>query len=299
MSSSLERVAPWILRALWLVTGVAGSAALDGAMGDGAGPTVATVAVAVGWVAGVAAMAVPAVRSLTAVRVLVPLAVPATASMWLAGADDVEAALALGASALAAIVAASAELGRAFVQASAYGAEDRHLLRPPAAYLAAAIASWLVVAAALTGGVVLMAGERWLAGIPVTAIGVGLGAWSLPRWHRLSRRWFVVVPVGLVLHDPLVLAETLMLRRTDVRGLQLAPAGTEAADLTGPAGGHAIEITTHAPVTVVYAGTPERPGGRAIHLTGCLIAPSRPGRALIAAERRAAPRRAGPRGASS
>lgn len=287
MSSNLERLAPWVLRVLWLLTGVAGSAALDGATGDGTGPTVAAVALAVAWVAGVAAMAVPAVRSLTAVRVLVPLSVPATASMWLAGADDVDAALALGAAALASVVAASAELGRAFVQASAYGAEDRHLLRPPAAYLAAAVVSWLLVAATLTGGVVLVAGEHWVPGIPLTVAGIVLGAWSLPRWHRLSRRWFVVVPVGLVVHDPLVLAETLMLRRSDVRTLQLAPAGTEAADLTGPAGGHAIEITTHGPVTAVYAGTPDRPGGRAIHLTGCLIAPTRPGRALVAAERRA------------
>jgi hypothetical protein len=289
VSSKVERLAPWVLRLVWLLAGLAGSAALEGAVGDGgagAGTVVARIALATGWVAGVAAMAVPAVRSLTAVRVIVPLAVPAVAVMWISGADDVDAAIALGAAAVAAVVACSAELGRAFVQASAYGAEDRHLLRPPAAYLAAALLSWVLAAAGLTVGVTLLADERWVLGVPVTAAGIGIGAWSMPRWHRLSRRWFVVVPVGLVVHDHLVLAETLMLRRSDIRALQLARSGTDAADLTGPAGGHAIEITTTGPVTAVRAGTPDQPGGSAIHLTGCLVAPTRPGRALAAATAR-------------
>lgn len=284
MPRTVERLAPWVLRLLWLLTGLAGGAALDAALdGGGTGATVARVAAGFGWIAGVAAMTVPAVRSLTAVRALVPLAVPATATMWVSGADTVEAVLALGAAALTTVVACSAELGRSFVQASAYGAEDRHLLRPPAAYLGAALVSWLLAAAGVVVGVALLADERWAAGIPVTTLGIAVGAWSMPRWHRLTSRWFVVVPAGIVVHDQLVLAETLMLRRSDVQRLQLAPADTDAADLTGPAGGHAIEITTTGPVTAIYAGTPDQPGGRAIHLTGCLVAPTRPGRALAAA----------------
>lgn len=284
--ATVERLVPWVLRLLWLLTGLAGSAALDGALGGGTGATVARVALGAGWVAGVVAMTVPAVRSLTAVRAIVPLAVPATVAMWVGGADATDAVLALAAAAMTTVVVMSAEVGRAFVQASAYGAEDRHLLRPPAAYLAAVLLSWGLVAAALTVGVAFLADERWVVGVPLALAGVALAAWSIPRWHRLSRRWFVVVPVGLVVHDHLVLQETLMLRRVDVAGLALAPADTEAADLTGPAGGHAIEITTAAPVTAVYAGTPRQPGGRAIHLTACLVAPSRPGRALAAASRR-------------
>lgn len=283
-----ERLLPWILRALWLVTGLVGSAALDGAL-DGRGAAGATIARAVlgaTWVAGVIAMAVPAVRSLTAVRVIVPLAIPAMIAMWACGGDATDSVVALGAAALATVSAGSAELGRAFVQASAYGAEDRHLLRPPAAYLAAAIVSWTLAAAALTAGTALLADERWLAGAPVFVLGVLVGGWAVPRWHRLTRRWLVVVPVGLVVHDPLVLAETLMLRRHEIAGLALASAGTGAADLTGPAGGHAVEISTTGTTTVVLAGTPRQPGGSAIHLTACLVAPSRPGRALAAATRR-------------
>src|SRR5690606_28320749 len=124
---------------------------------------------------------VPAVRSLTAVRAIVPLAVPAVAVMWVSGADDVTAALALAAAAVTAVVACSAELGRSFVQASAYGAEDRHLLRPPAAYLAAALVSWVLAASGLTAGVTLLAGERWALGVPITVVGAGIALWSTPR----------------------------------------------------------------------------------------------------------------------
>lgn len=287
MPATAERLAPWLLRGLWLLTGLAGSAALDDALdADHTGATVARILLGLGWVAGVGAMAVPAVRSLTAVRTLVPLSIPAAIAMWVAGADAAISVPALGTALTATVVAGTAEVGRAFVQASAYGAEDRHLLRPPAAYLAAAVLSWLVVASLLTIGVALLAAERWAIGIGATAIGALLGAWSWPRWHRLSRRWLVVVPAGLVVHDHLVLAETLMLRRIQLAGLALAGADTEAADLTGPAGGHAIEIRTAEPITAVIAGTPRRPGGRAIHLTACLVAPSRPGRALAAASRR-------------
>ena len=287
VSSKVERIAPWILRLLWLLTGLTGSGALDSVVDGRGGPGIAVArsVLGLGWIAGVAAMTVPAVRSLTAVRVIVPLAVPATVAMWIAGADQIEAVLAVGSASVTTIVACSAELGRAFVQASAYGAEDRHLLRPPAAYLAAAILSWTLAAAGLTAGVALSSDERWAIGVPVAVGGIAVGAWSVPRWHRLARRWFVIVPVGLVVHDHLVLAETLMLRRSDIAAVRLAPAATEAADLTGPAGGHALEITTTGPVTAVFAGTPREPGGRAIHLTGCLVAPSRPGRALAAAAR--------------
>lgn len=287
VSDTVERLLPWLLRLLWLATGLAGSAALDGALdGDGTGASAVRVVLGLGWVGGVAAMMIPAVRSLTALRTLVPLAVPAAVAMWIGGADDVDAVLAMATAVVTTVVACSAEIGRAFVQASAYGAEERHVLRPPAAYLGAAIASWVLAATGLTIGLSLVAANRWAVGVPVAVAGAALFAWSIPRWHRLSRRWLVVVPIGVVVHDPLVLAETIMLRRHEIAGMTLAPADTEAADLTGPAGGHAIEISTSGPITVVYAGTPRRPGGQPIHLTACLVAPSRPGRVLAAARRR-------------
>ena len=67
------------------------------------------------------------------------------------------------------------------------------------------------------------------------------------------------------------------------------PATTEAADLTGPASGHAIEVLTHESVTAILAATPAAPRGTVIHLTGCLVSPTRPGRMLAAARERNLP----------
>jgi hypothetical protein len=141
----------------------------------------------------------------------------------------------------------------------------------------------MVTAAGAVGSVVCLASESWIAAIVILAAGGTLAVWAWPRWHRLSRRWLVVVPVGLVIHDPLVLAETVMLRRQEIAALHLAPADSGAADLSGPAPGHAIEIVTTESVTAIYAGTPNKPGGTAIHLNACLVTPTRPGQVLRSA----------------
>jgi hypothetical protein len=80
-----------------------------------------------------------------------------------------------------------------------------------------------------------------------------------------------------------------MLRRSEIAALHLAPADTTAADLTGPASGHAIEIVTHESVTAILAASAHEPSGKAIHLTACLVSPSRPGHALHGAVKRRLP----------
>ena len=126
-------------------------------------------------------------------------------------------------------------------------------------------------------------------GIPVTAVAVAATAFVGPRWHKMSRRWLVLVPAGLVVHDPVVLADTLMVPTGQILGLGLARSDTEAADLTGPASGYAMQVDTSATVSTVFAFTPKEPNGRAIHMTGFLIAPSRPGEALRCASDRGLP----------
>jgi hypothetical protein len=288
---TIDRLLPWLARALWVVVLVAGSSAIDDAVaeaGDGRAAAVQIAALVV-WVGGVAAMAVPSVWSLTATRVLVPAGVPAAVLTWAAGAETPIAVAFVVATVVATVVVASAEFGRVFVQASAYGDEDRHPLRAPAPFLAVASVAWAIwVACGLGAAVAATTGPWWLAGPlgAITAIGFVLG---LPRWHRLSRRWLVLVPIGLVVHDDLVLGETIMLRRPQIGRVGLAPAGTDAADLTGPAAGHAIEIRTAETVDVMVRSTERGAGPKRIHLTGCLVAPTRPGRALEAAATRRFP----------
>jgi hypothetical protein len=282
------RWVPWLLRVVWILVAVLGWPAVAGAVDDrsDAVRVVATAGAATVWVLGVAAMAVPAVSSLTAVRAVVPIAAVGGIASLLAGAPAVDGITLVALGATATIVAGSAELGRAFVQASAYGDEQRYPLRPPLGFAVATGLSWVLWVVALVAGPLLLAAKSWIAGGVVTALAVAGTVLLPPRWHRLSRRWFVIVPAGLVLHDHVVLAETLMLQRSQVAGVRLAPAGTDALDLTGPAAGNAIEVTSSDAVTALLAPTPAEPRGRTVHVTAFLVAPSRPGRALAATARR-------------
>ena len=153
----------------------------------------------------------------------------------------------------------------------------------------AAVVTWMVWSAMIVAGPLLIAARSWIVGVPLTLLALVGTLVLAPRWHRLSRRWLVLVPAGIVLHDPVVLADTLSLRTNQVRRMRLAPEATEAADLTGPASGYAVEIETIGTVTALFAFTPKEPNGRAIHLTAFLVSPSRPGQALAAAAARRLP----------
>lgn len=274
-----------------MIVAVFGGAAVDSAL-DGRRD-------AVRWVAGVGswavwgvvmlALAVQSVRSLTIARVGSPLALIASVLTVVGGAPALDVAT-LAIPALVACAAVfTADVGRQFVQSSSYGDEERLPLRFPVAAGTAAIITWAIWAPAFLLGPLLIAGRSFVAGIVLTAIGIAGLVFVVPRWHRLSRRWLVLVPAGLVVHDPVVLADTLMVRSDQLGGIRLAPADTEAADLTGPASGHAIEVQATETITTVFAFTPQHPTGKAIHMTGFLISPSRPGEALRTAAARGIP----------
>jgi hypothetical protein len=289
--STAARAMPWVARVSWIVVAVVGGSAVQAAVDGRSSAVVWTTAIG-GWLLwGIVALAltIASVRSLTVARVGVPLAVIATVAAAIGGAPAVD-LLGLGVPAIITLGAVSAaEFGRQFVQASAYGDEERFPLRMPVGAGAAAVASWLIWAPALVAGPLLLAGGQWIVGIALTALAVGGGVFLGPRWDRLSQRWFVLVPAGIVLRDPVVLADTFPLRSGQVAHIGLAAADTEAADLTGPASGYAIEVSTIESVTTVFAFTPDEPSGRAIHLRSFLTAPSRPGAVLAAAKRRGLP----------
>ena len=261
---------------------VVGGSAVESAV-DGRSSAVVWTAAIGGWVlwaVAALALAIAAVWSLTVVRVVVPLGLVATVGAGIGGATAVELALLGGLAVVAGAAVMSAEFGRQWVQASAYGDEERFPLRLPVGAGSAAIASWLVWAPMLIAGPLLLAAESWIAGVVLTALAVAGLVVLGPRWHRLSLRWFVLVPAGVVVHDPVVLADTFPLRTAQVASIGLAPADTQAADLTGPASGYAVQVDTAETVTTVFAFTPQEPNGTAIHMTGFLISPSRPGEAL-------------------
>lgn len=267
---------------LWAATAVSAVLAVRAAT-DGAGTAGLAVSVLL-WLcvaAAVVSLIVPSPLGLSVQRAVTPLAVPGGAVL-LAHGGDVAAALVGLLGLVTTLLVLSAEFAEAMVQASAYGDERRFPLRTPAALLPPIGLSWAVWAAALLGGVAALAHRSWVAGVALVALALLLGWFLAPRFHRFSRRWLVIVPAGVVVHDHVVLGETLMVQRTNVQLARLALAGTEAADLTGPAGGHALDIAVKEMVLAVFPSSRREPKGRAIHLQSFLVAPARPGRALAA-----------------
>jgi hypothetical protein len=241
------------------------------------------------WAVAALGLAIASTWSLTVVRVVVPLALVATVAAGVGGAPAIDLVLLGGPAIVAAAAVMTAEFGRQYVQASAYGDEERFPLRVPVGAGLAAVVAWLLWATVTIVGPLLIAAQSWVAGVLLSALAVAGVVLLGPRWHRLSKRWFVLVPAGVVVHDPVVLADTFPLRTAQVASIALAPADTQAADLTGPASGYAVEIATTESVTAVFAFTPAEPNGKAIHLRSFLIAPSRPGRALRSARARGLP----------
>jgi hypothetical protein len=281
----------WIARVLWLVVAVIGGSGFGDAFAphSRAVQITGTVVLWVGWAAVAVLLLLPSALGLTLTRMLVPMGVVGAAAAAVDAGLTAGTVLAIASTALAALVVASGEFGQAMVQASAYGDEWRFVLRPPAAFLLPSAVSWAALCAATSTGPLLLAAGSWVLGVVVSVLAIALGWLLLSRFHRLSRRWIVLVPAGLVLHDHVVLAETVMLRSAQISRARLALAGTEAADLTGPAGGHVVEVSLSEAATVVLAGTRQQPGGRALHVWSFLCAPSRPGKLLHAAGERHLP----------
>ena len=267
----------WAARAVWAAVGML--APWD-TVADGRTAAVSAVLRTWGWTSWLAVMValfVPAALSLTAVRTLAP-AVAVTAFFMGNPVWAFPAVVMLR-------VLLSRDVADVLVQGSAYGAETRFALRTPVPYLAPAVLVWSALVATTVGGSLLLAAGNPAAGIPVTAAGALL-AWKVPvRLHRLSRRWLVVVPAGLVVHDHLVLGETMMVRRDHLGAVTLQESPGDEADLTGAVPGRRVRIVMTQPDKIILAPITMRTLGTtgALHVVSFAVAPLRAAAAASAA----------------
>jgi hypothetical protein len=276
---------PWLLRLTWLVLPLTVGPAAERAV-DGAGEAVATTAAVLlwaAWVVPLAATLIPHPLSLTLVRV----AAPAALAVAVAAAVDGEAdAVALGAGAVTALLPFAPAIGEWFVNGVAYGDERRLPLRIPALLLAGPVeVAWALVVAGVAAGPLLLAAGQWVAGGVAVAAGLPLAVIAFRSLYGLARRWLVFVPAGVVLHDPMTMADPMLFRRNQIRRLGPAPADTTATDLTQNAAGLAIEIELVEPVGIALV----QPRTRSATLTDVdrlLVVPTRPGVVVAEAERR-------------
>ncbi|HSH22523.1 MAG TPA: hypothetical protein VK975_00485 [Acidimicrobiales bacterium] len=289
MRPSVTAGLPWALRALWLALPFTAGTVLAGALDETSVPvrTTASLGAWLAWAVVVLALLVAHPVSLTVVRVVAPAALAATLAAA-AGGRAGGLASAFGVTMSVAVVALAflPETGTWLVNGASYGDERRHLLRPPSALVAGPVPlAWLVLVAAVTGGPLLLAAGRWVAGALALLVGVPVAVVSARALHALSQRWAVLVPAGLVLKDHLTVVDAVLLRRTDIEVLAPAPAGTDSLDLTAGARGVALEARLHEAIPLIRVRPGRRQGepGRSAALR---FSPTRPGTVLVEARAR-------------
>lgn len=286
----------WPIRILWAVLAVAAGPALADALDGASRPVqlVASIGLWSAWAGVLGAILVPRAATLTVLRLAAPAPLAAAAAAAIAGPAGTDDGVAVAAGIAVAAAALLPSTADAFVDGSSYGPERRFALRTPPSLLAgAAPVAWLVAVALPAAAALLLAARAWVAGgvaAVLGAAGIGLG---VPALHRLSRRWLVFVPAGLVVHDHLVLADPVLFRRVSFARIGPAPADAldaGACDLTLSALGLAVELEVEAPVEVALA----RGSGRsreAVPVTAAryLVTPLRPGAVLAEASERRYP----------
>jgi hypothetical protein len=285
----VRRTPPWAARLTWLAAALLSVPALRGALQSHSDAVrwVAATELWVLWTVALVATLVPRSVSLTVYRTIAPLSL--VAAVWAAfDASATAAALAVAASAAATVVACSRVTTDAFVDGSSYGSEQRFGLRTPLFLLIGPVPlAWFVTVVGLAGPL-LLAAQQWLAGAVVTVFGLGVARYSTRSLHALARRWVVFVPAGVVLHDPLVLADAILLPRRQIVALGPALADTTATDLTDGAPGLVLEVQL---ADAVDLGLREGRHAAAEPVTTdrLLFSPLRPGALLDAAANRRVP----------
>lgn len=292
MNPRLRPFVPWALRVPWvllpLVAGPAFAASLRPT--SPAIQTTASVMLWVVWAVTLLATLIPAPATLAAVRVIIPAAPVAAA--WAVATDrpsTLAVAGALVGTVAAAVVALSPAVGRAFVNGPAYPNEQRHLLRLPGALILGPVPlAWAITVAAPTATVLLAAAGLWFGAVAAAVVLGPAAVVAAQSLYRLTQRWLVLVPAGLVLRDGLALTEPVLFRRTLIETLRPAPADSDSLDLTGGAAGLALELvlTEKVPMSLVKAKERTSEAGASARL---LVTPTRPGAVLADAAMRDIP----------
>jgi hypothetical protein len=277
------RAYPWILRALWVLVPVVVGPAISEALHGRSSPVglVAGIGAWALWAAALVATLAPQVLGLTVFRTIAPgCAAAVIAAGVVGGASSAALAVAAAWAAVLVVVALLPRTGMMFVNGGAYANESRWPLRPPGAVLLGPLElAWAAVVAVPAVGALLLAARQWIVGGVVTPVGV-VAVWVLGRaLHGLSRRWAVLVPAGLVLHDPATLAQPVLFRRELIESLGPAPADSDSLDLTQGAPGLALELILTEKVEMSVGGEE----GASARL---LFTPTRPGALLSEAYRR-------------
>jgi hypothetical protein len=229
----------WVLRLVWLALPLAAGAATADAL-DGWSDATRLLAIALLWLAwgmGLLTLLAPRPVGLTTARIVAPTFVVLALVIAIGGGTSTGAAIAavLGALAAAALVADPA-FAIACVNGVAYGDELRHPLRtPPGLYVAPVPLARALVVAGLVAGPLLLADESVPIGVVALVLGWPAATFAARALHVLARRWVVLVPAGVVIVDPMTIADPVLFVRSHVRSMR-------AADPAAPIPANALDL---------------------------------------------------------
>lgn len=213
----------WCTRASWALLPVTtGAAFADATEGWSIGPSrLAALFLWVTWSVGLFTLFAPRPWGLTLLRVVAPCGFACVAVSSASTTSLESAGLALASSGVAAILALSAPTALAAANAHAYGDEQRFPLRIPMPLLFGPIpVAVALVVLGVVSGPLLLADGRYLTGALATVVGVPVALLVVRALHSLSCRWFVLVPAGIAIADPLTLTEPVLVRREHIARLR-------------------------------------------------------------------------------
>jgi hypothetical protein len=266
----------WLLRATWVALPLTAGSAFAAAFDGRSLPvqTTASVGLWALWAGVLSASLIRLPLTLTIVRVVAPAALVA---MLLAELTTGGIRLDLIATIAPLAFAYMPEVGIEFVNGPSYPNERRFPLRPPGLLLLGPVpVAWAVVVGLPAAGALLLAARVWALGAIALAAGAGAVVVLGRSLYGLSRRWIVFVPAGVVIHDPMALADPVLFPREHIVRLALAPVGADerAFDLTMRAFGNAIELDLDEPAPLAMLR------GQTAEVQSLLVAPTRPGAVL-------------------
>ena len=143
---------------------------------------------------------------------------------------------------------------------------------------------WATIVAGAVAGPLLLAAQVWILGAILLVVGWGLAYYLLPVLHRLSNRWLVFVPAGVVVHDKTALREPQLFRKETIAAIGPAPAETELEDLSLSGTGLALRASLTGPSKIVRNRRGE--DTELTDIDGWIVSPNRPGAVVAEARSR-------------
>lgn len=230
---------------------------------------------------------IPTPISLAIIRIGAPAAAAICFWSTLENNGSLSGIISLTAAAIAASVALSAPLGDRFSDGASYGDERRFLLRAPGPVsLLFGPLAWLTSLSGLTIGPILLLNKNFLLGSLMTLCGFPLSAIASNAIYQLGKRWIVLVPAGIVLHDHLSVGDPTLIPRNQLENFSPAKVETNALDLSQSAFGLSLEIRCFTPLTMMLKKGTRKTINESFVVESFLINPVRPNVLLAEAEKR-------------